>query len=465
MIRMAVTLVVALTLLSCDKDKDKSNDSDQKVTEEAQGDENLDEKSGAVEENNGEPKPQDFNQTLATVSQNLGAFLQSDSFRKFFESPVNIDPRPVHHEAIGNADGNFWNIFHHGQYDHLEDILGLYSQELNQKIPDNMHVKSRTGFLHAWKFFERFRGDNLAIDIPGLEACSAEFKRANELSDMDDPVYLGFWASCEVAIAFLTQDAPRLAASEEIVGKALASWPEFNLFTIGYVLTSVLPSETPTYDLGLEMFFINIESCFGMEVDRGSPMLPPYNPEAAVTEGRKRTCWNSEKAPHNIEGFSMSFGDALVKKGNFGGAMNMYLGALGISLLHMEAPSGPMPPEAAPLFEAIGTVGAIFQQGPQALGENLMTPEFFGNLTVMASAPANAYPWPYTVEVIEKILNLIKDMQTNSNSLQLKFQNPINEVDGTPQSPAMMLHSKYSCQGCHGKINPDDLSGQQPPQQ
>ena len=43
--------------------------------------------------------------------------------------------------------------------------------------------------------------------------------------------------------------------------------------------------------------------------------------------GPKRVCWNSWIAPHNLEGFFLSFGDMLVKTGQPETAMAMYRNA------------------------------------------------------------------------------------------------------------------------------------------
>ena len=46
-----------------------------------------------------------------------------------------------------------------------------------------------------------------------------------------------------------------------------------------------------------------------------------------TTEGKKRVCWNSWIAPHNLEGFFLNMGDMLVKSGDWQTAQKIYANA------------------------------------------------------------------------------------------------------------------------------------------
>jgi hypothetical protein len=46
-----------------------------------------------------------------------------------------------------------------------------------------------------------------------------------------------------------------------------------------------------------------------------------------TTEGKKRVCWNSWIAPHNLEGFFLNMGDMLVKAGDWQTAQKIYANA------------------------------------------------------------------------------------------------------------------------------------------
>lgn len=82
--------------------------------------------------------------------------------------------------------------------------------------------------------------------------------------------------------------------------------PEFNLFTGGYVF-SRLPADSPQFQEGLAWQWRTLDHC--------------------IEEGKKRACWNSWIAPHNLEGFFLNMGDMLVKSGDWQMAQKIYANA------------------------------------------------------------------------------------------------------------------------------------------
>jgi hypothetical protein len=106
---------------------------------------------------------------------------------------------------------------------------------------------------------------------------------------------------------------------------AVAAWPEFNYFTSGYG-AGALPHDSPRFREGLEAQWRNLDVCVGEQVDRVNPDYTRYM-RLETNEGPKRVCWNSWIAPHNVEGFFLSFGDMLVKAGDPATAVTMYRNA------------------------------------------------------------------------------------------------------------------------------------------
>lgn len=96
---------------------------------------------------------------------------------------------------------------------------------------------------------------------------------------------------------------------------AIEAWPEFNLFTAGYVM-SRLPADSPQLREGLEWEWQNLDICIGEKLDRANPDYTRYM-SMETREGPKRACWNSWIAPHNLEGFFLNMGDMLVKAGDW----------------------------------------------------------------------------------------------------------------------------------------------------
>jgi hypothetical protein len=70
----------------------------------------------------------------------------------------------------------------------------------------------------------------------------------------------------------------------------------------------------------------NLDACYGEKVDRKNFDIKKYLNQLTTT-GKKSTCWNTWIAPHNLEGFLLIMGDALVKKGELETALNLYRNA------------------------------------------------------------------------------------------------------------------------------------------
>jgi hypothetical protein len=92
--------------------------------------------------------------------------------------------------------------------------------------------------------------------------------------------------------------------------KSVDGWPEFNLFTAGYIM-SRQPHTDARYAEGVAYQWQNLDVCVQDKVDRRTVQYEKYM-SAETTEGPKRACWNSWIAPHNFEGFFLNMGDMLV---------------------------------------------------------------------------------------------------------------------------------------------------------
>jgi hypothetical protein len=106
---------------------------------------------------------------------------------------------------------------------------------------------------------------------------------------------------------------------------AIDAWPEFNLFTGGFVF-SRLPADSARFKEGLDWQWRALDICIGQTLDRENPDYTRYL-SLETTEGPKRACWNSWIAPHNLEGFFLNMGDMLVKAGDWRTAQKIYANA------------------------------------------------------------------------------------------------------------------------------------------
>ena len=103
--------------------------------------------------------------------------------------------------------------------------------------------------------------------------------------------------------------------------KAVRKYPEFNLFTSAYTLAS--SPRKKDREKAVEQLWKNIDVCVGEKVDRKNLDYRKYL-QLKDVKTKKSTCWNTWIAPHNMEGFLMVLGDALVKKGDFETALTVY---------------------------------------------------------------------------------------------------------------------------------------------
>lgn len=79
---------------------------------------------------------------------------------------------------------------------------------------------------------------------------------------------------------------------------------------------SRLSADSPQFKEGLEWQWLTLDECIGGKIDRANP---DYFSQMSTEnkEGRKRACWNSWIAPHNLEGFFLNMRDMLVKAGDW----------------------------------------------------------------------------------------------------------------------------------------------------
>jgi hypothetical protein len=128
-----------------------------------------------------------------------------------------------------------------------------------------------------------------------------------------------------VAEGTLHQDEKLTRQGYFLLLDAIKAWPEFNLFTAGYVM-SRLPADSPRFQEGLEWEWRNLDECIDGKLDRTNPDYSQYM-ALETKEGKKRACWNSWIAPHNFEGFFLNMGDMLVKSGDWQTAQKIYANA------------------------------------------------------------------------------------------------------------------------------------------
>jgi hypothetical protein len=227
-------------------------------------------------------------------------------------------------EAATKADELFWNTFHNGEYDEIQSSLEVLTAAYLQ-APHDAKTAAHIAWLHNWRIAERARRESPPATITDDTILARRYFQEAVNLDPSDARYLGFLAGHILAEGTLHKDERLKREGYFMLLDAIKAWPEFNLFTGGYVM-SRLPADSPQFREGLEWQWQALDKCIEGRFDRINPDYSQYM-EMETTEGRKRACWNSWIAPHNLEGFFLNMGDMLVKSGDWQTAQKIYANA------------------------------------------------------------------------------------------------------------------------------------------
>jgi len=229
------------------------------------------------------------------------------------------------------ADTLFWRTLHAGAYDQIPRAMTLLKAAYLQN-PQDPQTTAHVAFLHAWTAAERARLAEIPPSMTdNLILARTYFARAAALDPTDARVH-GFRAVFDMSDAVVQRDSVAFAAGLDRGRAAIVAWPEFNWFTVGYSLSG-RDHASPLFREALAMQWQTLDACNRTRIDRTNPTA------AAVLQGeaaeqdprRRRACWNSWIAPHNVEGFFLNMGDMLVKSGDWQTAVKIYAIARGVS--------------------------------------------------------------------------------------------------------------------------------------
>jgi hypothetical protein len=226
--------------------------------------------------------------------------------------------------AALKADELFWRTFHSGMYDEIPGVLEVLTAAYLQTPTDDI-TAAHIAWFHNWRMAERARLPSVPATITNHMILARRYFDEAVRLNPSDARYLGFLAGHTVAEGTLHKDERLVRRGYYMLLDAIEAWPEFNLFTAGYVM-SRLPADSPRFREGLEWQWRNLDVCVEERIDRTSPDYSKYM-RLETKEGAKRVCWNSWIAPHNFEGFFLNMGDMLVKSGDWRTAQKIYANA------------------------------------------------------------------------------------------------------------------------------------------
>jgi hypothetical protein len=226
--------------------------------------------------------------------------------------------------AALKADELFWHTFHSGAYDDIPRVLEVLTAAYLEAPTDAVSA-AHIAWLHNWRVAERARLSAVPATITDHTILARRYFDEAVRLNPSDARTLGFLAGHIVAEGTLHKDERLIRRGYYMLLDAIEAWPEFNLFTAGYVM-SRLPADSPRFKEGLEWQWRTLDVCAQERIDRTNPDYSKYMP-LETREGPKRACWNSWIAPHNFEGFFMNMGDMLVKAGDWQTGQKIYANA------------------------------------------------------------------------------------------------------------------------------------------
>jgi len=223
------------------------------------------------------------------------------------------------------ADSVFWRTLHAGAYDSIPRAMIMLKAAYLQNPADPV-TAAHVAFLHTWRIAERSR---LAQLLPNITDDAVLARRYFDQANMRAPSYdartHGFAAVMRMAEGGIHRDDKLWADGLRQGREAIRRWPEFNLFSIGYAL-STKPDTSALFREAVEMQWQTLDACRRRHVSRTDPEFQPGLGEGLHEPdlNKRRACYNSWIAPHNIEGFFLNMGDMVMRSGDWRTAQKVY---------------------------------------------------------------------------------------------------------------------------------------------
>ena len=251
------------------------------------------------------------------------AWLSGCAFMAVQTAPAKA-PATARTEAALRADSLFWQTLHSGDYDGIPRAMQAVKAAYLQS-PTDATTAAHVGFLHIWALSESARVATPSPSITDHAVLSRKYFQEAVSLNPGDARFKGFLGATLATEGAIHKDEKISRQGYFTLMDAVDAWPEFNLFTAGYVL-STLPAESPRFREALEYQWRTLDECAETKVDRKQASFTAYMGKQ-TTEGKKRACWNSWIAPHNFEGFFLNMGDMVTKSGDWQTAQKLYANA------------------------------------------------------------------------------------------------------------------------------------------
>ncbi len=227
------------------------------------------------------------------------------------------------------ANNTFWTAFHAGQYERLKELRTLLLASYLEQPRDPNRARL-LGLSYLWTIAERDRDTNAGPEITDAAILAERYLlEAYKLEPSDDRLP-GFIGAIRLALGSIHQDERVTVEGYYTLLDGIKLYPEFNYFTFSDSLSSQ-PLGSDRFTESVDAMWTNVALCLNAPVNK-NPDLAALSAQSQAFLDRKdqlsprvrNVCLNSEKVPHNWEGFFLHFGDVLVKQGRADAAKIMY---------------------------------------------------------------------------------------------------------------------------------------------
>jgi hypothetical protein len=152
-------------------------------------------------------------------------------------------------EAIA-GDSLFWETLHGGAYHQLARAIAALTRAY-VAAPADAATASHVGWLHIWRVAEAGRLDSAPASITDDIVLSRKYFQEAVALDPADARKLGFLGGSMVAEGTVDRNEKLIRRGYYTMRDAIDAWPEFNLFTAGFVLSRT-PRGSPQFREALD---------------------------------------------------------------------------------------------------------------------------------------------------------------------------------------------------------------------
>lgn len=251
-------------------------------------------------------------------------------FQLGFNSVGTLNRSKLHYEWVDtavseNANKFFWEQFHLGHYDSIPAILDTLTKAYLDN-PNDLQTVYHLGFTHFWAISERHNFSIVSSTIVDHAVLAQKYLGEAYRMNPKDARILSFLSAAKIIVGEVSQDKNLVREGYFNGLRSIRKWKDFGQFSLAYTLSQV-PHNDPNFRKAIKWMEKTTERCYCQDPNPLSKECVKFiaqeipNPK---TLGKNRIVPNSWVAPHNIEGYFMSYGDLLVKNGEWEKAISIY---------------------------------------------------------------------------------------------------------------------------------------------